>query len=302
MKNFLATLLMLLAMAGTPAAGQKLSQFPKISVPSIYTDGYSRQKYYAEHYWDKYDFSAFDKTYSKEVTEQAFADYSYVLQTVPYADSAVAVERMMTLAACTRKSYDRFLELSERYFYDPNSPFRNDEFFIPAVRHALEGKVLDNESKIRYRSLWKIINRNRPGTVAADFVYTLQGGKQGRMHDIKSEILIIFFYNPGCHNCNEVKQQLEESGAVNALRSTGRLKLLAVYPDKDLADWRKRLPENPSWWISSYDKGSSIQKNATYDLKAIPTLYLLDASKTVVLKDPVPENLIGLLERAAAQR
>ena len=33
-----------------------------------------------------------------------------------------------------------------------------------------------------------------------------------------------------------------------------------------------------------------------YDLKAIPTLYLLDGDKRVVLKDPTPENLIGLLE------
>ena len=127
--------------------------------------------------------------------------------------------------------------------------------------------------------------------MATDFTYTTQSGTQGRMHQIKSEILLLYFYNPGCADCRRVKDMLVASEAVDVLHKAGRLKVLAIYPDKEVGEWRQRLSENPSWWISAYDKGSLINSQELYDLKAIPTIYLLDSQKRVLLKDPTPENL-----------
>ena len=73
------------------------------------------------------------------------------------------------------------------------------------------------------------------------------------------------------------------------------MKVLAVYPDADLKEWRRWLPENPSWWISAYDRGEKIRNGELYDLKAIPTIYLLDHDKRVILKDPTPEVLEEVL-------
>ena len=41
----------------------------------------------------------------------------------------------------------------------------------------------------------------------------------------------------------------------------------------------------PAGWINSYDSTVSLKNDEIYDLKAIPTLYLLDKDKKVVLKD-----------------
>jgi len=41
----------------------------------------------------------------------------------------------------------------------------------------------------------------------------------------------------------------------------------------------------PASWINSYDSAVSLKNDEIYDLKAIPTLYLLDKDKKVVLKD-----------------
>ena len=38
-------------------------------------------------------------------------------------------------------------------------------------------------------------------------------------------------------------------------------------------------------WVNSYDDGEVIFGNLLYDIKAIPTLYLLDKNKKVILKD-----------------
>ncbi|MBR3853483.1 MAG: DUF5106 domain-containing protein [Tidjanibacter sp.] len=302
MKKTIITLLLSLFVAPSVAFAQTTEPFPEITVPAIYTDQASYVAYYVAHYWDRYDFAAYDKKYAEETTGQAFANFAYLLQmqsgigaATPEAQSAV--KTMLTRAAVSEDAYWHFLDLCEHYFYEPNSPMRNDEFFIPAIAHALSTKSpLDEDSKSRYRTLKKTVERNRPGTVATDFVYTTAGGSQGRMSQIKSDILIIYFYNPGCADCRRVKDMLVESEAVGRLHKEGRLKVLAVYPDEDLTEWKKYLSENPKWWISSYDKGAVVQSKNLYDLKAIPTLYLLDKDKNVVLKDPTPENLIGLLE------
>lgn len=302
MKKTIITLLLSLFVAPSVAFAQTTEPFPEITVPAIYTDQASYVAYYISHYWDRYDFAAYDKKYTEETTGQAFANFAYLLQmqsgigaATPEAQSAV--KAMLSRAAVSEDAYWHFLDLCEHYFYEPNSPMRNDEFFIPAIAHALSTKSpLDEDSKSRYRTLKKTVERNRPGTVATDFVYTTAGGSQGRMSQIKSDILIIYFYNPGCADCRRVKDMLVESEAVGRLHKEGRLKVLAVYPDEDLTEWKKYLAENPKWWISSYDKGAVVQSRNLYDLKAIPTLYLLDKDKNVVLKDPTPENLIGLLE------
>ena len=303
MKKNIITSLVSLFMACSTLFAQSGEPFPEITVPAIYTDQASYVAYYIAHYWDRYNFAAYDKKYSEETTGQAFANFAYLLQMQSGIGAATpevqsAVKTMLTRAAVSEDAYWHFLDLCEHYFYEPNSPMRNDEFFIPAIDHALSTKSpLDEASKSRYRSLKKTVERNRPNTVATDFTYTTQSGAQGRMHQIKSEILLLYFYNPGCADCRRVKDMLVASEAVDALHKAGRLKVLAVYPDEDLAEWKKYLHENPKWWINSYDKGTVVMSRNLYDLKAIPTLYLLDSTKRVVLKDPTPENLIGLLEQ-----
>jgi hypothetical protein len=65
----------------------------------------------------------------------------------------------------------------------------------------------------------------------------------------------------------------------------GTLQILAVYPDKDLTEWKKYAGEMPAQWINSYDHKTVIKDEDLYDLKAIPSLYLLDKTKRVLLKD-----------------
>lgn len=63
------------------------------------------------------------------------------------------------------------------------------------------------------------------------------------------------------------------------------LQILALYPDQDLTLWRNKLAEIPSTWITGYDADQKITHQNLYNLDAIPTLYLLDQNKKVILKD-----------------
>ena len=61
--------------------------------------------------------------------------------------------------------------------------------------------------------------------------------------------------------------------------------VLTVYPDDDLQEWKSHLPQLPSNWLNAYDTDMVITKEKLYDLRFIPTIYLLDKNKKVILKD-----------------
>ena len=75
------------------------------------------------------------------------------------------------------------------------------------------------------------------------------------------------------------------SNAVIVERITeGRLKVLVVYPDEDLKAWERSEAE-PSGWIDARDADGRLRGEELYDLRAIPSIYLLDHQKRVVVKD-----------------
>jgi len=127
--------------------------------------------------------------------------------------------------------------------------------------------------------------RNRVGEKATDFVYTTASGRQGRLFDLRSEWTILFFNNPGCHACAQIMADFSASPDIARLLADGSLKVLSVYPDEDLKAWKEYYSHYPRQWTNAFDKAQVIRSQQLYDLKAIPSIYLLDRDKKVVVKD-----------------
>lgn len=121
------------------------------------------------------------------------------------------------------------------------------------------------------------------------------------MYRVKADYLLLFFYNPDCHACKEITDQLAASPVVNAWIKDNKLKILAVYPDEDLDAWKNHISYMPASWINSYDSTVSLKNDEIYDLKAIPTLYLLDKDKKVILKDVTFNQIDNYLQLKQAQ-
>lgn len=263
--------------------------FQMVSIPSMLTDHADRANYLTKHYWDNFDFTDTAYIHIPQVTEQAFVDYIDVLFLVPTPISSASIKEMLKKAEADSTMFTYFTTLYEKYLYDPNSPMRNDELYIPVLESILASPVVTE--KIRPAHLLELAQKNRIGEKASNFTYTLANGKNGTLYAIKSDYTLVFFYNPGCHTCKEIMEQLTSSLRVNYLMQEKKLTVLAVYPDEDLTEWKNYLSQVPKDWINSYDSDAKLQNEEIYDLKAIPTLYLLDKDKKVILKDTTFEQL-----------
>jgi len=256
-----------------------------INTPELRTD------YLMQHYWDNFNFSDTASLRNQEVSEQAYADFLNLSMQIPFEKAVKGMTCLMEKAKVNSKMLLHFHNLGEKYLYDPNSPVRNEVLYEIDLATVINSDVVDDTHKIRPQRQYEIILRNKVGNKATDFTCTFKDGTSSNLYSIKADMLLIYFHNPGCDDCKIVREKLLASSAIQNLISNGTMKVLAVYPDDDLSEWNKHYNDIPANWINTYNKDAVVKNNDIYDLKAIPTLYLLDKDKTVLLKDARFEQL-----------
>lgn len=252
-----------------------------------------------DNYWDKFDFAIGERVVEYDTVDLVYAMADYVAMIEPTAADSL-LRALMHRAEASRHVLDMFATVAEIVLHDPNSPLRNDEYYIPILEVLVHSPHYDEYDRIAPIYDLDMARKNRIGTVATDFAYTLACGREGRMHDIVAEYTILMFSNPGCPMCRDIRREIEASPLINELCERGDIAILTLYPDEDIAAWREHLPELPAGWINAYDRGTQITTERLYNLNAIPSLYLLDSDKRVIIKDGTSvaqiENAIAIME------
>ena len=252
---------------------------PMLNTPELRAD------YLVRHYWENVNFADTNYIHHPEVTEQAWVDYIDVLKLVSPQTADTALKEVFAQAEKEKKCYLYMAELADKYLYDPNSPMRNEELYVSVLNAMLASPILDETEKIRPEARRELALKNRIGTKAMNFIYTLASGKEGNLYALHAPYTLLFINNPGCHACAETIELLKQATAINQVIAKKQLQILSLYPDTDLEEWNRHLYDFPKEWINGYDKKQMIENKNLYDLKAIPTLYLLDKNKIVLLKD-----------------
>ena len=279
--------------------------FPDVKIPAMMTGSADVAEYISMHYWDgltdpSRDYpcdSLYVSGVKKEDVEQKFADWNAVLGVLPRSIADKAVNALYEkAAACERKDtssnvFDTFVMLAEKYFYDPNSPVRNEDHYHAFVRNLASFEGFDEAVRGKYAYQARMTALNREGTVAADFRFADRNGRIHSLHGINAPMTLLFFSNPGCDACMEIIKVLSGHEGISAMIDEGRLAVINIYIDEDIQAWRDYMPVYPDKWYNGFDPDMVIRGETLYNVRAIPSLYLLDEQKRVILKD-APENIV----------
>ena len=136
---------------------------------------------------------------------------------------------------------------------------------------------------------------NRIGTKAADFRFTDKRGRTFNLYGIDAELTLLFFSNPGCTACKDIIDVLNGDPGISGLIADGKMKVLNIYIDEDLEAWRSYMPIYPETWYNGFDPDLVIRGETLYNVRAIPSLYLLDRDKKVIMKDAPEARLFDWL-------
>ena len=278
-----------------------------VEIPAVMKGSGEAVSYAAEHFWDSF-FSGGGQTDTGAVLgvgndelHRALAAYLEILLPLPLEEGRKNVRALFGNIEkkqeedTSSRVYMRMTELVSDYLYDPNSPYRDEDLYLPFVQGMLSSPFTMENVKAGYRFEEEMGGLNERGSVAANFRFKDLKGRKLDLYGIDTEYVLLFFSNPGCRSCGEIGEKLQGSSKVADLQDTGRLKVLNVYIDKELEKWRKAASEYPSEWLSVYDYEFLIRENTVYYVRAIPSLYLLGPGKKVVLKDAPVERVLEYL-------
>ncbi|AJW64729.1 hypothetical protein VO54_03298 [Elizabethkingia miricola] len=257
------------------------------------TDNESRS---ITHYWDHYNFTDTNAIKDPAQAEQALVDFIALFPDSNQKQVSKSIKAMLEKASVNKEVFNFFKEGYEKYLYDPNSPLHNDVYYLPVLEYLVNTKHLNDAEKIRYRMLLKLVNKNMPGSVATDFEFIDSSGKNENLHQIKAPEKLLVFYDPECSHCAEAIKQMSQDVRINTLISQAKLKVVAVSPVEDINKWKAYQVNIPAKWINGFDKKGDLKQKELYDIKAFPTIYLLDEKNEVVLKDTSLEQVLSLLK------
>lgn len=273
--------------------------FPEVSVPYYLALEKDQAQYLAKNWWNRYldsslvwsqDTSLIGGV-SKSNFVSAFRNYVNILMATPPAVACQAQENLIGRIQKIKTDhpsnnvFENMVSLTEIILYGVNSDFRNEEYYLPFAKALSTSPLVDSVSRVRYAKEAAMCSLNRLGTPAADFSYTTKEGKVSSLYKNKADYILLFFSNPGCTSCKEIIDALKADGEVGHMEESGILKVLNIYIDEDLAEWYKYMPIYPKEWVNAYNADLSIRTYTLYDVRAIPSLYLLDREKRVILKD-----------------
>lgn len=262
---------------------QQLRIFMPVIAPDS-LDAAARRSFMRDHYWDRLDFGDslfFAEADSTQMLEAYAAYVGWFLD----PNDPQPMYRLMERACVSKTSLQYFAWLAGEVLDDPNSPLRNAELYIPVLEAQASSPLLDRWEKIAPEHDLRLARQNRIGHPANDIRYTLASGNTSNLYSLHSDYVLLFINNPGCPMCRELSEAVAQSPMLSELIERGSLTVLAIYPDEDLSQWRSHRDEIPSSWINAYDRGTRMSIDGTYDLRAIPSLYLLDAEKRVLARD-----------------
>lgn len=253
-----------------------------------------RHNYNMCKYWQEFNFNDTTWLSHKKELEQVFAVWVEGVLKAYYENDTILSREPIERAMISGPMLSRFMDMADECFRNPISPWRCEELYIPMLETALKSDKASLEDKMRWEDRLSKALMNRQGKTAADIEFETITGVKSNLHSINATYTLLYFFNPGCHDCERVSQVIEDSPVVEALIDCDKLKIVAIYPDEDLGEWNK-LPRRTinGWTIGRITDESEREK---YDLPAIPNLYLLDKDKTVIIKDGTIEEIIFALQ------
>lgn len=298
----LAATILMVSCTGRVTEHVLTRQLPKVQVPALITDRNEVASYVAMHWWDSLvDTSGTYITDSTVIAgvprseiEQSLANYSAVLESLPVPIMRKSVEtfygKLSQMEAHDRadSTFEAMVRIFDRYLYDPNSPVRNEEIYLPFCEKLAQSDYLSEAERDIYAHNAAQCSLNRIGTPAADFLFSDRYGKVRSLYSIKAPVTLLFFSNPGCHACKDIIDNLTTIPEISSMVTSGQLAVVNIYIDEDLTAWYEYMPIYPSEWYNGYDPNLVIRNDELYSVRAIPSLYILDEAKNVIMKD-VPE-------------
>jgi hypothetical protein len=252
--------------------------------PDSIIDRQGRINYMIEHFWNEQSIT--DSTCFQR--PGLLLDYVYLLKQADNNDKYV--QSFVSLASKHESTLAPILYWLDNILYDSSSPHYDENLYMKLMKAVIASDV-NPVMKLTPRQRVEIMSKNQVGNRANNFSFVTKEGCTNRLYKVEAPLLVLFFNNPDCSMYQEAEDRMMQNEKLQTLITTGKVKILAITPDADSEDWTAHV--YPQRWMVGLDSKGTIYKQRLYDIQHLPSIYLLDSEKRVLLKEA---NVDGLFK------
>lgn len=267
---------------------EALFKYPE--APEYLDNIQNRCDYLMEHFWDSMNFK--QKVVNQAALQHAFSVYAAPMQWAQKAKVINSVQALMKKMEKNPSLATQFMIAAEETFHSPRSEVYIDEIYALMIENYLKNKKVPAERKAKYASQLEALKNTEPGMAMPTATLYDQSGDEVSM--LRGKKFTICIFGPvSNYELRSMLLRLNSDVAVERLCGDDRLAidyLCTQTPDAETAGFMATLP--------SFVHGAYIRRaSSTYDLRIVPSVYLLDADGAIMARNitlPTAFEMIGL--------
>ncbi len=280
--------------------------------PKTREDTIAQYRYAKEHYWDNFDFMD-GRLVRTPIFENKLKSYlnNWV---VPDSDSLIYEFNWMMALGRNDPEMSRYLisYFVDNYMYP--KIMGQDKVFLHAYQKyiAENNPITDWLNEKQRKTITErayMIMANQLGAPAYDLTLVDTAGKVKKLYDVKSDYVVVNFWDPNCGKCKEDLPKLDS--LYNNEWKGKNVQVYAVMVNEDaINEWAPAIRKTGKGWVHVHqtkamraeeEKAQQPNFRQLYDMRSTPTLYLLDKEKRIIAKNLGLEDLNNVLEQKMKQ-
>lgn len=294
MRKYIAIALLFAALV--PGAGKAIAQTDKADPDLLVTMPVppeslkrldQRCNYIIYDYWN---------TFNPKSSFSSLSRLNHTLDTffglTPFATADtvhIAIDKLIDMVQKARPQ--NLLELArqaEQLTYCDTARYASEELYYPFVKAIANNKKASGPERDRYLHQFRQLDNSRLGATVADFEFTRPDGTKGRLSDVGTGHILLFFYDPDCTDCSLAKARLDADISISNLIKHNILTVLAIYPGEPDKAWQASAASMPEGWVV----GAYPDADRVFTLDNQPEIYYLDRTRKVQAKDCTTDNIL----------
>lgn len=279
----------IIAMTLSLAAHAQDKLFPYPEIPDSITNFYTRANMFVSHFWDKCDIKAALKHPVR--LDSAFREYVDIM---PHAEADTVFASIGKLYASLAKKPKEMLafgQMAENALYGDSAEYWSDELYLKFIEPIIANKKISKTDKARFEYQADILKQCQQGMAAPNVKYTTRYGATHELDNQQADNVILFFNDPDCDECSMIKLRLDADAKTTELVESGRLKIVSLSPMAADEEWKAKVEDYPTTW----EVGATEDLTSIYDLRQMPTIYLLGKGHKILVKNMRLDILINAI-------
>jgi len=240
-------------------------------------------KYYKKHFFDNIDFS--DSRMLRTPNFYGKIDEYMEKLTVKHPDSIIESAHTIIEKSRANNEVFRYCVVNLTYKYETSNIMGMDAVFVDlSENYYLKGEAFWADSTLLAKITDRIdrIKPNLIGNLAPKMVLLDTLMKPMSLYSIKSDYIVLYFYDPDCGHCKKKTPLLKELYDTK-LKNMG-VEVVAADIKKEVDKWKKYIKEQKLNWINLSDPEVRSNFRYEYNIETTPQIYILDSNKKIIAK------------------